>query len=213
MSRAIYSIDYDTLNLEIYQVTSPKENAHQLLDQVALEFLIQEEGTNNAKIYKTKDIPTDQINEGYFLHCPPGSNIINLYNKKRIEVKGYFVNSLDTKINKIRFYGIKDIKKFTCSDQNKNLSEIPSTSLTKDDEKLNDYDMLLDELKQSDHFKRRLEITNIPRAPTPPPRNYYSQISTTPHIYGPFYPYSSQLPPFDDDHDNKLLSSDSELDN
>lgn len=117
-----YCIQYDSHELEVFGHYHSLEDASNKLEQVALEFMADEEGRKRAVIYD--DIPSDEeVHEGYFLcrYDPRREEAmvvpsfgqtfkIDVYLRRRYLVSGWVGTSIEVETNKIKFYSIVELK-------------------------------------------------------------------------------------------------------
>ena len=118
----VYCIQYDTCELEVFGHYDCLENANNKLEQVALEFMADEEGRKQAVIYN--DIPSnDEVLEGYFLcrydarreETMPKQSFgqsckIDVYLRRRNFVAGWVGTNMEVVTRKVKFYSIGELK-------------------------------------------------------------------------------------------------------
>jgi|AntRauTorckE6833_2_1112554.scaffolds.fasta_scaffold01724_8 hypothetical protein len=143
---SVYSIDYSDYNLELYGNYGSNNEADVCLYKTVIEFIEDEEGKKNAKIHK--DNPKEDYNElvksikeGYFLNNEDGKII--LYLRKRLDNVGYIYSSIDVLTERVRFYGIKGDNQ---RELEENVCKV-NVSNKVSDETVNNYDILMKELK------------------------------------------------------------------
>jgi len=118
----VYCIRYDTCELEVFGHYTCLHDANSKLEQVALEFMADEEGRKRAVIYD--DIPSnEEVLEGYFLYrydvrkeeTMPVPNFgqsfkIDVYLRHRNLVPGWVSTGFDVSTVKVKFYSIAELK-------------------------------------------------------------------------------------------------------
>lgn len=106
----IYSIELETLNLELHDCCMYHKDAADMLRNIAVSFIRTECGDKRAKD-AFKDNVTDpaDIEDGYFLRrSDKTTNRIDVYLKKTLITPGWIGNSVSTEINHVKFYSITE---------------------------------------------------------------------------------------------------------
>jgi hypothetical protein len=103
----VYSIEYETYELQIYSHYYCVEDAISGLSETALKFMTDEQGSKKAKIISGAIIDNPEINEGYFLYkqCADDTRIEVYYKTKEI-IKGYLSSTINTNIKKVKFFSV-----------------------------------------------------------------------------------------------------------
>lgn len=140
----VYSINYDSYDLEIYGNYREYKDADKGLYETVISFIEDNQGKKNAKIhYATPSEDYNEImkeiKEGYFVN-KEGDNIV-LYLRERIENIGYIYSTIETRTERVCFYGIKGEHEELESKKTR------ITTKTVSDETLNNYEVLISELK------------------------------------------------------------------
>ena len=118
----VYCIKYDTHSLEVFGHYECLKDANDKLEQVALEFMADEEGRKRAVIYN--DIPSDEeVPEGYFLcrydvrqeETMPVPNFgesfkTDVYLRRRNLTSRWVGTSVEITTVKVKFYSIAELK-------------------------------------------------------------------------------------------------------
>ena len=147
----VYSISYEDYKLTVYDVFYDKLDAERDLYNTVINFMIEEEGKNRAKIHRldVKDINKTwvEIKDGYFANQPKGEDKITLYKKTIINHKGYIYNDIETIISKDRFYGIEKTVEKSELDDGISLTDSDSDTEIMEEDIKHRYDEVIDELK------------------------------------------------------------------
>lgn len=103
----VYSIQDDTSELKLHDYADSENSAKEVLEKVALDFLVYEEGKRRARILEGLPIVHDEIDKGYLLHRVDSVvDKIDVYYKSQHIRTGWIGTSVEYSVKKVMFFGI-----------------------------------------------------------------------------------------------------------
>ena len=105
----IYGLNQDDLSLTVHGQCDSHVRAIKMLDEAAVNFIVQKEGTERAEHAYEDDTPDANIKDGFYLKkSKEYANRIDVYEKVTRIVPGTIWNGIETSIKKVKQFGISE---------------------------------------------------------------------------------------------------------
>lgn len=100
----VYIIYYNTYEVKVKKIVKTEQDAINLMQKLAIDFMAHEEGKRKARIITETPFDTSDIIKGYILFSPESSKIDVYYKDIIIATSLLWGEQQETKLNKIKGY-------------------------------------------------------------------------------------------------------------